>query len=303
MEILVLGGSYFLGKCFVQMAKDNHHVTVLNRGTNPLNLPTVKEVCGDRHDSFTWEQIKDKAFDVVVDFCAYQQGDISFAFESLSMKFKQYIFVSTADVYARGRNAFLDETAPFENRQLGGMEGDYISGKVALERELSGLCDKGDVTYTSIRPAFIYGPDNYAPREGIFFHWIEQAGQIIYPSDATGQFQMVYVEDVAKAILRSMGNPHAYNQAFNLTPPKMETYDSFAKALQECYEKPFEKLPVTVSQILEKNIPLPFPLTQEESNFYDGKKALCLIDAYTILSDGLKKTVFHKKQKNEKEEE
>ena len=41
----------------------------------------------------------------------------------------------------------------------------------------------------------------------------------------------------------------------------------------------------------EKNIPLPLPLTKQESNWYDGKRALEFIDHYTGLAQGLKKTV------------
>ena len=89
------------------------------------------------------------------------------------------------------------------------------------------------MAYTSIRPAFIYGEDNYAPREGIYFYWIQQAGQILHPVDADGEFQMVYVEDVAKAVLAMAGNSEAYGQAYNLAPLPMETYETFAAALAE----------------------------------------------------------------------
>ena len=37
MNILVIGGSYFCGKCFVQKASENHQVSVLNRGSRRLD--------------------------------------------------------------------------------------------------------------------------------------------------------------------------------------------------------------------------------------------------------------------------
>ena len=295
MNLLVLGGSYFLGKHFVNMASGEHEVTVFNRGNRPLENPGIQEIRGDRHDSDALAGLKGKHFDAVVDFCAYQKGDIEMVFSSLGADFDQYIFISTSDVYERGLNRLLDETAPLEKRVFGGEAGAYISGKVALERELADCGARYGVKYTSIRPAFIYGPDNYAPRESMYFLWIEQAGQILHPVDATGIFQMVYVEDVARAILRSLGNPAVYNGAVNLAPPQMETYDSFAGALKECVEKPFDLVGVTVSQALEKNLPLPFPLTREESNQYDGRKALQLIGQYTALTEGMKKTVAWRK--------
>lgn len=292
MNILVLGGSYFLGKHFVNMACMKHDITVYNRGNQPLHLPRVSEVSGDRHDIKKLSCLKGKLFDVVVDFCAYQKNDIAMVFQTLEGSFSQYIYVSTCDVYKRGLGTILDENAPFEKREFGGSVGDYISGKVTLEEELMECGAKYHVAYTSIRPAFIYGPDNYAPREGIYFNWIQNAGQILHPVDATGEFQMVYVDDVALALLQTVGNEKAYNQVYNLAPLKMETYDSFSLALAESMNIQFDKVEVTVDQVNEKQIPLPFPLTKEESNWYDGSKALTLIGHYTELAEGLKKTVF-----------
>ena len=143
-----------------------------------------------------------------------------------------------------------------------------------------------------LRPAFIYGPDNYAPREAIYFHWIERARQILHPVDATGEFQMVFVTDVARAVLNAIGNKEAFQQAYNLASLPMITYESFSDALKEVMPIPFEKVPVTLQMVNEKQIPLPFPLTREESNWYSGEKALQLIGSYTQLVDGLKQTVM-----------
>ena len=290
MNILVFGGSYFLGKCFVKKAICENTITVFNRGNKPLDIPLVSVICGDRHDKMALSALEGKHFDAVVDFCAYSEGDISDIFEINNLKFNRYIFVSTSDVYERGLNSTLDETAPMERRCFGGVAGDYISGKVALEDELVKCAYEYGVAYTSIRPAFIYGPDNYAPRENMYFQWINKAGQILQPQDATGEFQLVYVEDVADAILGCIGNEAAYNRSYNLAPDIMENYETFVSALKEAIDTDFEEVLVTVSQVNEKNIPLPFPLTKEESNRYDGSAALELIGQYTKLSDGLRKT-------------
>ena len=291
MKILVLGGSYFLGKHFVMHAQNRHDITVFNRGNRPLQIDGVNEIRGDRKDRVSLSVLKGHNYDAIVDFCAYDRADIVSVFEELNGDFEQYIFVSTCDVYERGLGKPLDENAPFETRDFGGEAGRYIAGKVALEEELIENASKYNVRYTSIRPAFIYGPDNYAPREGMYFHWIKEAGQVLHPVDATGEFQMVYVEDVARAIMSCIGNEKAYNQVFNLAPDRMETYDTFVDALAASSEIPFDKVPVSVEIINEKNIPLPFPLTREESNQYDGTKALALIGHYTTLEEGLKDTL------------
>lgn len=291
MNILVIGGSYFLGKCFVKLAAGKHRITVFNRGNRPLGMDAVKEIHGDRHDEKALAELQGGQYDVVVDFCAYGENDITSVFSTLQGSLKQYIYISTVDVYRHGLSRCLDESAPFEECQIPGEAGAYISGKIALEKELVENAKRYQVSYTSIRPAIIYGPDNYAPREGIYFHWVRQAGQILHPVDASGEFQMVYVEDVATAILNAIANEDAWNQVFNLAPLNTETYDTFEDALMKGMGVNVEKVPVTVATLQEKNIALPFPLTKEESNWYDGKKALTLIGSYTELTEGIRRTV------------
>lgn len=290
MNILVLGGTYFLGKHFVKQIYMEHQVVLFNRGNRPMGISQIEEITGDRHNQDAFSQLQKRHFDVVVDFCAYEKGDIATVFSHLQSGVKQYIYISTCDVYKHGTGTVLDENAEFETRVIGGDAGAYIAGKVALEEELVQCADQSGTAYTSIRPAIIYGPDNYAPRETMYFHWIKEAGQILHPVDATGEFQMVYVMDVVKAIRKAMGNRKAYNQAYNLTPTPMITYEAFAQALAESVQKSFEKVPVPLQMVISNQIPLPFPLTKEESNWYKGDRVLELIGNYTPLTVGLAET-------------
>lgn len=290
MNILVMGGSYFLGRYFVNMACANNSVYVFNRGNCPLNMPGVTEIRGDRNLESDLASLAEYEFDVVVDFCAYNKGDIMSVSKILKIKTKQYIFISTVDVYRRGLGTSLAEDAPLEMRNFGGPEGEYIAGKVALEQEIKEAADIYGFSYTVIRPAFIYGPGNYAPREGLYFNWISQAGQILHPADATGEFQLVYVIDVAKAIVATLGNEDSFNEAYNVTGEKIEDYNSFADTLVSVVGTPFERVDISVDVVNEKGIPLPFPLTKDESNWYCGEKVLSLIGQYTSFEDGMKVT-------------
>lgn len=290
MKILIIGGSYFLGKAFVQMAKETNEVLLLNRGSRPFTDGSVPLFCMDRHDKKAVSGIPETYFDVVVDFCAYDKGDIETILSSLQAQVAQYIFISTCDVYERGTMRYMDEDSPLEYRSFPGQAGAYIAGKVALEQELRDGCRKRQIAYTSIRPAFIYGPDNYAPREEIYFRWITRAGQILHPVDASGEFQMVYVRDAAKAVLAACGNPQAYNRAFNLCHKEPLTYETFADLLVSATGRTFIRTEVTVQDVMERGIPLPFPLTKEESQWYRGSRIQKLGIDYTPFIEGMKET-------------
>jgi len=311
MKILVIGGTYFLGKAFVKQAckgseydgnkpYEQNQLYLLNRGSRPLSpgddrngnsevFPIIKEYHMDRHDIDGVRKIPEKEFDVVVDFCAYSRDDIRSVVDAFGGAIGQYIFISTCDVYRRGTGSVTDESGELEDRNFGGEAGEYIAGKVALEKELISCCKEYDIRYTSIRPAFIYGPDNYAPREGIFFNWIEQAGQIIFPEDSDGKFQMVYVDDLAKIILAACKNPLSYDKAYNVCGDGYLSYEIFAGILKKATGVDFEKVNLSVKDIQAKNIALPFPLTKDETELYCGEQVRELGVNYTPIEQGMKK--------------
>ena len=297
MKILIIGGTYFLGREFARIAgeKKENEIFFLNRGSRLSELPEDiknKTIVADRHDVSKIREIDHGYFDVVVDFCAYSAGDIRTVAENLSSCFGQYIFISTTDVYKRGSGKVITEEADFETVDYGGEAGGYILGKVALEKEIKELSADSDHNYTVIRPAFIYGPDNYAPREGIYFNWIIRAGQILSPADSDGFFQMSYVSDVAKVIYKCCMNKAAYNEAFNVCCEEKETYKSFENSLEEAsqkvFGKDFVKVDLSVKDVEEKGIMLPFPLKKEESEYYSNTKVKEILGAEFIpLNEGL----------------
>ncbi|MBR1701763.1 MAG: DUF4125 family protein [Lachnospiraceae bacterium] len=308
MNILVIGGSYFLGKAFVEMAADVHTVTVLNRGTRQAVWKrgnAVPELHADRHDKMRLQELlgaedqkmqqsaeaeHGKQYDAVVDFCAYQPGDIRTIVEVLGDRIKQYIFVSTCDVYRRGLGTELDESGAFETRDFGGDAGAYILGKAALEQELTACAQEYGFADTSVRPVIIYGPDNYAPRESMFFTWILRAGQVVYPKDADGFFQMVYVKDVARILLQLCGREEAYHQAFNLCGDDIMDYARYVACLEQVTQRKIEKVELTVAEVEERQIPLPFALTRAESELYSDAKLRQLGVEYTSIADGMWET-------------
>lgn len=290
MKILVIGGSYFFGRVFVMQAAKAHEVTVVNRGTYSLAGMGVQEKKSDRRDEAFWRSWGED-YDVIVDFCAYEKGDIAKVLRNMKGSVTQYILISTVDVYERGLSGRKREDTPLETRVFPGEAGAYIAGKAALEQELWEECGRRGMENTILRPAVLYGPFNYAPRESAYIQLMVQNHVLPRITDASGAFQFVYVKDAADAVVKCLLNPRAYGEAYNLCPEETVTYDLFLEALKKAADVEYAEIPLTAAQALQQGVPLPFPLTEEESQLYSGEKGRTELDfQYISLEEGMART-------------
>ena len=75
MKILILGGTRFLGRAFVEKALNRgHEVTLFNRGTNKEIFPEVEQLIGDRNGDVS--SLENRKWDVVVDTCGFSPHHI-----------------------------------------------------------------------------------------------------------------------------------------------------------------------------------------------------------------------------------
>lgn len=290
MNLLVVGGSYFYGRVFVILAAKEHNVTVVNRGTYSMEEFDVAQITGERHDPAVWKQCREK-YDAIVDFCAYSPGDVTCVLENLAGSTSQYVLISTVDVYRRGTGLVLDEAAPLEDRQFPGETGSYISGKVALEGEVRKQCEARGIAWTLLRPAILYGPYNYAPRESLYIRMMVQEHILPDITDADGHFQMIYVKDGAVAVLKCLGNPMAYGQAYNLCQDQATDYRTLFSQLRRASGEEIRSIPMTAQEAERRGVPLPFAVYAAESENYSnekGKRELGI--SYTPTDESISKT-------------
>ena len=317
-NVLVIGGSVFTGRVFsIQSSKNGgFDLHVVNRGNYPMELEHVTTYKCNRHSPrMIARLVPDITYDALVDFCAYEPGEIKSVIDALGGRIKQYIFFSTASVYVPTQG-FIDENTPivsspdasalrassskvtassasvsnasvmtFDND----MTDDYVQNKIKLENELIEACEKAGIKYTILRPTFIYGPFNYAPRESYFIERIARKRPVPVPIDAQSRFNFVYVLDIAAALMTCIGDKRAYDNVFNLAGAETLTYPQLISDFERYNSGPFETLGVTVAQAEEEQIPLPFPLSDDV--LVDGKKfAEAFEFEYTPFSEGMERT-------------
>lgn len=307
MKILVIGGSYFYGRVFVMLAAKAHEVTVVNRGSCSVAELGARQVKGDRRDAAVWSALREDC-DAIVDFCAYQPGDIKNVLEHFGGSVKQYIFISTVDVYRRGGGAeYKTESAALETRSFPGEAGEYIAGKTALEAELQRECLRREIAFTILRPAILYGPYNYAPRETVYIQMALQKRALPLFTDADGSFQFVYVKDAAEAVLRCLGREEAFGQAYNLCGGEVLDYETLLQEIKTLAQESLSAgngrdaeadggaeiawVPMSLQEAEARGIPVPFPASPAETELVSNRKSREELGmVYTDFEEGMRKT-------------
>jgi 2'-hydroxyisoflavone reductase len=208
MQILVLGGTRFIGRGIVEAALDRgHELTLFNRGsTDPdafVDTPNVHRLTGDRHSNDI-AQIADHRWDAVVDVSGYQPDDVRPVLRALSDQTPQYVFISTVSVYVPNTQPGSDESAPLlqvpesipssDPRAYGGL-------KVLCERELRDTV--GD-RLTILRPTVVIGPRDYTDRFAWWVKRIAAGGDLPVPHRLEQPVQLNDVGDLGGFAARTI---------------------------------------------------------------------------------------------------
>lgn len=188
MEILIIGGSRFVGPLLVDRLRRKHLVTVFNRGEIATEYPKgVEFVKGDRNHPMHLH----KEFDAVIDMCAFNGEQTKAALEQLDFRF--FIHMGTAAAYKR-----TDLFPLTEESELGPwpLWGSYNRGKVECERALAG----SGADFASIRPVYILGAKNYVERESFIYSRLIAGKELVLPGNGEAIVQFVFAQEVAEGI-------------------------------------------------------------------------------------------------------
>jgi len=218
MDLLILGGTVFLGRHLVEVAlRQQHQVTLFNRGQhNPELFPQVEKLRGDRDGSL--DILAGRRWDAVIDTCGYLPRLVNASARLLANAVECYVFISSISVYAEPPYEGMDESAPLSSMEDETTE--QISGetygplKVLCERAVEDVFQQGALV---IRPGLIVGPHDPTDR---FTYWpsrIARGGEVLAPDDPSRLTQFIDVRDLAAWIISLLEN--AQSGTFNATGP------------------------------------------------------------------------------------
>ena len=216
MNLLILGGTRFLGRHLVTAALErNHQITLFNRGNHPAAVsPDVETLRGDRHTNLA--KLQGRRWDAVIDTSGYLPRSVRASAQVLSAAVDRYVFVSSQSVYADLSLVGVDETAPLAtltSEQLAEANAIDSSGQTSavnygkMYGGLKALCEQAVEEVMSnralnIRPGLIVGPDDYTDR---FTYWVVRVaggGEVLAPSRPDRYLQFIDVRDLAEWTVR-----------------------------------------------------------------------------------------------------
>ncbi|HJV26424.1 MAG TPA: SDR family oxidoreductase [Aromatoleum sp.] len=294
-QVLVIGGSYFCGRVFVEEAlkMPGAGIHVFNRGNLPLRMDGVTEHVGDRElGGQVRDAIPAREWDAVVDFCAYTPAQVETLLDNLRGTVRQYLLISTTTVYRKTGRMPHDEDAP----TLDGPQpelGEYANygyQKCLAEQAARRACERLGIALTVLRPAIVYGYYNYAPRETYFFDRLRHREPIVVPEPDTSVFNFIWVVDMARLLWKCIGEPRSFAETFNLASAEPISYARIVEVLSEITGKAVDTLRLAPAEIARRKLPLPFPI--DDDLVYDGAKIDRLFDfAHTPFRNGLHETL------------
>jgi nucleoside-diphosphate-sugar epimerase len=228
MEILLMGGTRFIGKPLVQqLIAAGHQLCIFTRGREPIPAG-VEHLRGDRSVDADLALLKGRKFEVIIDSSGRSLADTQTVLAQTAAPTHRFIYVSSAGVYAASELWPLDEESPLDPASR-------HAGKAHTEAWLR----QQGIPFTSFRPTYIYGPGNYNPIESWFFDRICQGLPVPLPGDGSTITQLGHVDDLAHAMARSLEVDAATNRIYNCTGRKGVTFKGLVEsAARACGVEP-----------------------------------------------------------------
>jgi len=229
MDVLILGGTRFLGRHLAQQAlAAGHAVTLLHRGRSASGLfPEAEHRIADRdRDGEFAAALAGGSWDAVIDTSAYLPRQVQSAAAALAGRVGQYQLVSTISVYAGFDATTTDEEAPLQvlpDPTVQVVDGSSYGG-------LKALCEAAahegfeDGCLVS-RPGLLVGPHDPTGR---FTWWVQRfvradsggddEAEVLAPGDPATPVQFIDARDAAAWMLHQAEAGH--RGTYNLTGPE-----------------------------------------------------------------------------------
>jgi len=218
VQLLVLGGTTFLGRAIVEAAlARGHETTIFTRGqTNPDLFPEAAHLVGDRTADLS--ALEGRRWETVVDTSGYVPHVVRRSAELLSPAAEHYTFVSSISAYAEFSEVVHEESPLAELAD--GQPADELMADYANYGALKALCEREVVEAfagraLAVRAGLIVGPHDGTGRFTYWPHRLARGGAVLAPGPPERPVQFIDVRDLAGWIVDA--SEQRLTGAFNAT--------------------------------------------------------------------------------------
>lgn len=257
MHILIIGGTGVLSSAVAKEAlRMGVSVTMINRGNR--KIPNgVEHIKADKNDLQAIARfLSGRKFDAVMDYLCFTDKETMESFNFYSQYTNQYFLISSCAVYDTRKCEVCEENSP---KVLPVWS--YSIKKWESEQKLMRQSENSDTKVTIIRPSVTYGdtriPYGITPVYG--YHWTMAARilagkPIIRWNGGENRCNMTRVEDFAVGVVGLIGNPKAYDEAFNVCGDESPSFNDVLDVLSEYLHKEVVYVDIT-SDFYAKELP------------------------------------------------
>lgn len=226
MRILFIGGTGNISAdCAALLHEQRHEILVVSRGRNVVPSE-YQAIVADRKDLAAMRTALAGARpDVVINFLGFDLPDVQTDYELFRGTIHQYIFISSATVYARP-----PERLPFtEESPLGNTWWDYAQKKLACEEWLRQRWAEDRFPATIVRPSHTYSkrwvPNPVSSASFTFAARLEHGKPVFVPDDGETPWTLTATSDFAVGLAGLVGNDRALGEAFHITSDEVLTWN------------------------------------------------------------------------------
>ncbi|GAA0921481.1 NAD-dependent epimerase/dehydratase family protein [Nonomuraea longicatena] len=221
MRLLILGGTWFLGRAVAELAIERgHDVTTFTRGRSGTDVPGTVPVRGDRTSGTDLTRLAGTgSWDAVVDTSGMTPAMVETAAVSLAEAVAFYVFTSTVNVFQGWPLTPLDDASPLRVYTPDGPAGESVADRYGREKvgAEQAVTRSFPGRAALLRPGVIVGPYEYVGRIPWWLRRLARGGRVLAPGTPDQAIQPIDVRDVATFALDT-AEEHRTG-SFNLAAP------------------------------------------------------------------------------------
>lgn len=201
LNILILGGTNFLGPAIVNAALDKgHNVDLFNRGiTNPDIFPQLKHFKGDRSQGAEgYKSLDNRYWHIIIDTWSGNSAYVEDAAKYLQGATSHYLYTSSISVYKNFHEKNMDESAETVSLELAKDKWEYPENKYQSELFTQQYFPKA---HTILRPGPIKGWRDTSNDLAYWLIKVMRGEKILGPGNGLDPLQFIDVKDVADYIV------------------------------------------------------------------------------------------------------